>query len=249
MSRPKLSVDRDTLQKEISIVEKKESFDSLSALFAAVAARPYCQKIGATVSVITLRYQEFGLESKTKPGKRGRKAGAEKPAESVAPVVKELDGPGRGRKQCQECKKHVGVKCRLCVCGAEFTRSERPTVEPAARPAPARIEQPVNRPISANDDRPTIHDIRTFGYRKIYTPAGECPVKLTGYTPERVLPWMEAVIKYWEDKKQIIGYEGLAYYARMQFYDFDTNEYKQVESILREQFVREETGLGDYKRA
>lgn len=248
MARPKISVDRELLQTLINRVEKKANFDSLSAMFAAVAETKEAKKIGATVSVITLRYKEFSLSSKTTPGKRGRRAG-EKSAEPFAPKVTELDGAGRGRKQCAACKKYVGVRSSVCVCGNPFTKAERtaPVEQTVAIPTRTERTAPIERPTS--DEQPTIYDIRTFGFQKVYIPAGECPVKLSGHTEKEVLRWMESVCKWYEDKKQLIGFEGLAYYVRMEFFSFDTKEYEKVKDILRAQWRGERDDPGNFKRA
>ena len=83
--RRKLEVDRACLQKAIKMVEREQEFTTLGSMHEA-AAEQYNKLPGVPekikTSVVGLRIKEFGLECKTKPGKRGQHMIGKRPAGS-----------------------------------------------------------------------------------------------------------------------------------------------------------------------
>ena len=69
MPRVKKIVDKGKLQEEINAAEDNGPFPNLKALFVAVAKRKWAVSEGISFSVVGLRYAEFELTSKTKPGR------------------------------------------------------------------------------------------------------------------------------------------------------------------------------------
>jgi hypothetical protein len=39
-------------------------------------------------------------------------------------AIKRLDGPGKGRKECPNCQKHVGAIVKICFCGHAFVKPD-----------------------------------------------------------------------------------------------------------------------------
>lgn len=101
-------------------------------------------------------------------------------------TIKELDGPGRGRKQCPNCKAYVGVRTQDCVCGHNF----------ATNGSVASLAKPVGQPELDEETKQYILGL-SIGARKVmivYTPAGACPIKLESVDYDSVKSFCEDVI-------------------------------------------------------
>lgn len=76
--------------------------------------------------------------------------------------------------------------------------------------------------------------------RNVYTPAGECPVKPSGYkNGQWEAPWNEDVIKEWADAVYASGPflpEAVAYFAQF-FWSVNGPEYKKVRNLVLEFLV------------
>ena len=73
MGRRTILVDKIKLQNIINILEEEREFTTRGQLCEATAEKYTTQEgIKITSSVVYLRIKEFGIEIKTKPGKRGR---------------------------------------------------------------------------------------------------------------------------------------------------------------------------------
>jgi hypothetical protein len=75
--RVKLEVDKRLLAYHVARLEDSQEFSNLSALYEAVAATDWAKSHPKplTAPVVGLRIKEFGIQTKTKPGKRGRPLG------------------------------------------------------------------------------------------------------------------------------------------------------------------------------
>jgi hypothetical protein len=70
----KLEIDRDALQRVVTELESKQTFPTLTALWAAVENTEWAkshQPRPVTLSVASARAKELGIKYKTEPGKIG----------------------------------------------------------------------------------------------------------------------------------------------------------------------------------
>lgn len=73
MARKKLEVNKVTLQRAVEKAEENGSLSKLSELYEKVAENyNLSQHENITSSIVGLRIKEYKIETKTKPGKRGR---------------------------------------------------------------------------------------------------------------------------------------------------------------------------------
>lgn len=103
-------------------------------------------------------------------------------------TVKTYDEAGRGRKQCPDCTKYVGVSVKACSCGHEFI----------GKLNVPRTNVPQN-------------------VRRISVPAGACPVKLEGIGYEAVSEWCNEVVEIGLRQNNLFLPHALKYFAG-QFY-------------------------------
>ena len=97
----------------------------------------------------------------------------------LKPDINVFDGRGRGRKECPECRRYIGVRHKVCICKHEFKKKEQPVTE---------VEGPEY--IEARDFMSAL-GYNHIGFRILFIPRGECPVKFTGSVSE----WADAVIE------------------------------------------------------
>lgn len=136
----------------------------------------------------------------------------EKPA-----TVKTYDEGGRGRKECPECKVFVGRSAEKCNCGHTF---------PAEPIVVDRVENEGAFSQSACG----------CGKKITLTPAGLCPVKLTGTTSEAVNAWIAKMLDAGHAEGVHYAPSALRYFASM-FYDRDTPEFNTVCNYILADFV------------
>lgn len=77
----------------------------------------------------------------------------------------------------------------------------------------------------------------------VMIPAGACPFPLNGTDKETVRQWAEKVRRHFADNHQDLMIDGLAYFVRQYFYDFDTPEYKEVKQFLFGEYAETSTAL------
>lgn len=115
-------------------------------------------------------------------------------------VIKASDKGGPGKKQCTSCKKYVGVKTRICICGHEFSSSQ-PKVSGIFAPAIIAEEK-----IAPKYTMPSYMSINS--YFVIIAP-GKPPVSLKDFTYDSVCDWIE------ENRK--VGVNRNRWYSRKVF--------------------------------
>lgn len=132
------------------------------------------------------------------------------------------DEPGRGRKLCKSCGKYNGVRTHIC--------------ENCKAPFPAKGDSPEPQEIKAVTPKPKVVKVETaptvvqmHESASVIAPAGPCPIKLEGITPDLVMDWKQKVSAAIPKN---LSTDALVYYAR-QFYDMRSDEYKEVVRILR----------------
>lgn len=147
------------------------------------------------------------------------------------------DGPGRGRKQCPECQKFIGVRCHECVCGYKFGTNHH---KEGARPAPKpRAQDGLDRFFSDEEPKPAAQAAvlarpspRQHDHcRSVSTPAGKCPVKLGSSNPTEVEFWAHSVVAKGRESGIAYAVSALVYWIR-EFYEIGSREYRDVRGIL-----------------
>lgn len=195
MARTKISIDKAKFEQAVRQAEANGPLPNISALTVAVAEIYNAMDGAAAIQpqVVGLRLKEFGLEIKTKKGKRGRSpGGTNRPREEREPR----------QEQCpQEPKKR------------------RPRQEP-----------------KDDDERPV------FSRRLVvWTPAGKCPVKLSGTSKQEVREWAEAVIEAGFRQNKNYTHNAIKYFVR-HFYEMFSENWNVVVGHL-DMWLRESQGV------
>lgn len=112
------------------------------------------------------------------------KEGAKAIAEAKSTQGETPNIAGRGKKQCPGCMEYVGVRTQICKCGNDFI--ETGAVIKEKEKSPERIE--------AEELMPAVG---YFDLIVLYTPAGECPVKLKKCDKDTVFKWCEDVLNHY----------------------------------------------------
>lgn len=143
---------------------------------------------------------------------------------------KVYDEPGRGRKQCQNCKKYVWIKKATCpACNNPFPAKEQPEHKPEAQPI-LLTESP-----NPSRRRDVIVEATVWQPRPrlVWTPAYKCRVKLTATDPETVHNWVEELLGVYLADGLKLTLEAVKYFVR-HFYDFHGPEHRQVCSLVEQ---------------
>lgn len=116
--------------------------------------------------------------------------------EIVQKTVKVHDSPGPGRKHCPDCEKFVAARTRVCFCGHQFEKKadSEPKPSPPPKPEKSAPEYSGNDMSFNNEGRPLL---------RITTPAGKCPVALSGTSEEEVLAWKDEVVLVGQQQRAI----------------------------------------------
>ena len=135
--------------------------------------------------------------------------------------IKTHSTPGRGKKQCPECKVYLGVRNGKCICGHEFVPVQKKVLPKKEAPEGQEPKPDFNR--------------KDFFSTKISTPAGKCPANLVDTDYETVKEWAGKILRHGEAKNVVYSARALRYWAR-QFYDIFSEEYKLVSQHVNEIF-------------
>jgi uncharacterized Zn finger protein (UPF0148 family) len=128
--------------------------------------------------------------------------------------------PGRGKKQCPECKVYLGVRNGKCICGHEFVAAQKKSTS-TAQAAPKKQEPPAD------------FNRKDFFSTKISTPAGKCPANLADTDYGTVEEWAGKILRHGEAKNVVYAVSALRYWAR-QFYEIFSEEHKLVTQHLND---------------
>jgi len=114
--------------------------------------------------------------------------------------VKTVDGPGRGHKQCPECKAYVGVRSRICACGLNFSENpKKPSLE---------SEYPVEM----------VAFCQSFGLppnRVCFTPSGPFTTKLKSLDYNDVVLFCDDVVdEYYNSNHRVLTPGAIKYVGR-----------------------------------
>ena len=141
------------------------------------------------------------------------------PVKGTIMEIKTHDAPGRGKKQCPQCKIYIGVRNRVCVCGHEFVAAQKKSTSMAQAPKKQEAKPVFNR--------------KDFFSTTISTPAGKCPANLADTDYETVKEWSGKILRHGEAKNVVYAVSALRYWAR-QFYDIFSEEHKLITQHLNE---------------
>ena len=143
----------------------------------------------------------------------------------VEKEIKTYEEGGKGKKQCKNCKKFVGIRSSVCACGTSFNVALKLSETPEKASLPTTVAMP---------------DIQS-GFKlsicerksRILAPAGNCPHRLSGTDPESIDEWVVKVRNTFAAKRDFLTMKGVIYFVR-HFYNMDSPEYKTVkEHIVR----------------
>lgn len=145
--------------------------------------------------------------------------------------------PGKGRKECPQCKEHVGFRTAVCKCGYAFVQKTAPATVPAED-----NEEEENRPettVGAEIRRPRRMD---RGGMQIAYPAGSCPHELNSTDHDAVERWAEKVRATKSDEGKWMKLSALKYYVGQFFPVMDPvfgygADYKKVCGVLDELYT------------
>ena len=151
---------------------------------------------------------------------------------SIAMVEPGELGPGRGRKQCKNCLKYMGVRVAKCIhCGTEFPVKSA-VVVPTEAPVKVRKPKEPNKEetvvVSKGFRSVAIPSCFEFGHKATF-----CPVKLQGTTFEQVGEWADKVLASGEQKQLRYLPSALRYFLRHQF-DIFSKEWREAAVALTE---------------
>lgn len=216
---PKIMPSR--LQRVVSDTEFGTEFESFQKLCEAVAETQWAKSFDLSAPVIGALMIEHGTLTKVE-----KPESVELPVEpepepvvekttsapaNVEKVVKTYDEGGKGKKQCQSCKKYVGLRTAVCACGHPFVSKAKVKAEPEEDEDDAEVQPTV---ASSEPTRQRRH-VQQTGRIRVHTPAGACPHRLTGTDVATVEEWAEHVRKTFLDRDgSWLLVPALKYFAR-----------------------------------
>lgn len=102
--------------------------------------------------------------------------------------IKTFEGPGRGKKKCQDCGTYVGARVQHCQCGYDFDKKigikSIPIVEEKKEILPAELIAYIN---GIKVKKPVV---------VIYATADKCPFQLVEFDKESVYSFCHDVVDY-----------------------------------------------------
>lgn len=143
--------------------------------------------------------------------------------------IKTHDEPGRGRKLCPQCKKYLGARMGVCVCGHKFEKSTKKKKEKIPQPTPVK-----------NVTRIKNGETVTYNPRQIIltTPAGLCPYKLEETDRDSVNEWAEKIRVKGHVSSRLYTVNALIFYLN-QFFKRNSEEHKLAKCHLQEIYAKE----------
>lgn len=134
---------------------------------------------------------------------------------------------GRGRKKCPGvgCKIYIPVRANDCpICGFDLAAARREEKRELLEQKRKLMEEaPLPEVQEIRESKPS--DVRPF----LIVAPGKCPVELTSTSVAEVQFWVDDIKKI--NRIYQVTTTCLRHYAR-QFFDFRSEEYKKVASII-----------------
>ncbi len=131
------------------------------------------------------------------------------------PVKRESSGsveqtPSRGRKQCKQCQKFVGVRTQICECGFDFATNVKQVVSPVT----VEVKR-LNLPSLPDADKfPRVQ-------YTVYAPSGKPICLPKSNTEEDINEWGCKVVEWGRQNGKLYTNEALLYWLHT--YKFDRN--------------------------
>lgn len=133
------------------------------------------------------------------------------------PEIKVFKKKGRGRKQCPECQRFIGVRHKFCICKHVFQKKPEPVLE---IDSPEYVE--ARSLVSALG-------YNHLGFRILFIPSGKCPVKFKG----DVGKWADQVIERYYGEGYILAPSALRYMLN-NFSPMNSESYVKNKQALEE---------------
>jgi hypothetical protein len=148
-----------------------------------------------------------------------------KAAESavVEKEIKVYAEGGKGKKQCKNCKKFVGIRSSVCACGSSF--------QVAVRVSEAQEKEPLPATVAMSDVQSGFRFNICDRKIRVLAPAGSCPHRLSGTDAESIDEWVVKVRNTFGAKREFLTMKGVIYFVR-HFYDMSSSEYKAVKDHI-----------------
>lgn len=160
--------------------------------------------------------------------------------EDYSNILDKIEGAKRGYKNCPSCLRSNSARQKVCECGHEFHIVEEKTISQEAGrgkkqckcgafigvrnhicPACNSKFEPKEKKSIQTDVKPAVY----VGGRIIYTPSGECPMKLNSSNQEDVYDWCEELIDIGRIMKVTYHQDALIYWLR-DFFDMHGINYQ-----------------------
>lgn len=140
--------------------------------------------------------------------------------EMLQALITTYDEPGKGRKQCPDCKKYVGARQSNCACGHKFKPEDKKTRKPQEETDPM---------IAA-----FVHKTgKSHRERVVDFPSGSCPAKLTDTSKEGVDDWCNQVLWNGRNKGLIYTPNAMTYFLRHYVSVYDP-QYKELKEKVKD---------------
>lgn len=119
---------------------------------------------------------------------------------SLDALPKQVDGPGRGHKQCPSCKEYCGVRLQICDCGFNF--ADKP------KKATPESEYPIEM----------IEFCKSFGVpanRVCWTPSGKFTTKLQSLDYNDIVVFCDDIVdEYYARRYYVLTPDAIKYLGR-----------------------------------
>ena len=133
-------IRRSELVSIINKLEKSSDFGSITDLAKAVSRTAWAKAGSVNQKLIESAIREHGIVCQTV----SQPLGLANPPSTANPESREIqvfNEGGRGRKQCPECNKYVGVIHKKCACGFNFENFVRPPKIRTPNPTPSEPKE------------------------------------------------------------------------------------------------------------
>jgi hypothetical protein len=215
------------LQQIVTDLEKKNGpYGNLVCLCDAIEETKWARKQGLDVSDLKDMIVREGIKCLTPIAakKRGRPKKAQPASVTLA---KEPKKRGRPKKVVEEPK--VESRGASSLTPMDLTEDEASVIDEALENHSARPKIELEKVPEAEDVIQT--DYGDGRLQIVYTPGGQCPIKLNSTALEDVRDWAEQVRNYGVQNRTLYDRSALRYYVRY-FYAYGTQEHKTVCEIL-----------------
>lgn len=255
--RAKIEINKEELQAAVNLVEKDQTFDTLSELWEAVANTDWAKNFKPnplSASVIILRVKEFGITYKTEAGKRGTREKLEVNKDEFQQIVDDLESKQTFEKLSDlwqavaETDWAKKMQPRPLSAQVAYQRAGEFGIvcktQPKRKPKGSTVADPVEegedilgevvQSVRMAPDRTDLLNAGVFRHRnlrQVSVPAGTCPIPLKGTDDVTVATWARGVVQHFIKEGAQMLPTALIYFVRHS-YDILGPEYKEVERLI-----------------